>query len=88
MSDEALAQELKDAIPYVMRESHDSADDLAHGRWLSHVAGSSEARRLSSRWYWLSLPSACSPPRIRRFRRRHQRCPYPHRLGRAAIHRA
>ena len=36
MSDEAITQELKDAIPRVMRESHDSADDLAHGRWLSH----------------------------------------------------
>ena len=36
MSDEAITQELKDAIPHVMRESHDSADDLAHGRWLSH----------------------------------------------------
>ena len=35
MSDEALTQELKDAIPYVMRERHDSAEDLAHGRWLS-----------------------------------------------------
>ena len=35
-NDEALAKELKAAIPYVMRESHDSADDLAHGRWLSH----------------------------------------------------
>jgi hypothetical protein len=35
VSDEALAQELKDAIPYVMRERHDSAEDLAHGRWLS-----------------------------------------------------
>jgi DNA-directed RNA polymerase specialized sigma24 family protein len=34
-SDETLAQELEDAIPYVMRESHDGADDLAHGRWLS-----------------------------------------------------
>ncbi|HEX3197110.1 MAG TPA: hypothetical protein VHR39_06085 [Propionibacteriaceae bacterium] len=34
-SDEALAQELKDAIPYVMRESCDSAEDLAHGRWLN-----------------------------------------------------
>jgi DNA-directed RNA polymerase specialized sigma24 family protein len=34
-SDEALAQELEDAIPYLMRESHDGADDLAHGRWLS-----------------------------------------------------
>ena len=35
-NDEALAKELKAAIPYVMRESHDSADDLTHGRWLSH----------------------------------------------------
>ena len=35
MSDEALAQELREAIPYDLRESHDSADDLAHGRQLS-----------------------------------------------------
>jgi hypothetical protein len=35
-SDEALAMELKDAIPYDMRQSHGSADDLAHGRRLSH----------------------------------------------------
>jgi hypothetical protein len=34
-NEEALAQELKDAIPYVMREPHDSAADLAHGRWIS-----------------------------------------------------
>ena len=34
VSDEALAQELRDAIPYDMRESHGSADDLAHGRQL------------------------------------------------------
>jgi DNA-directed RNA polymerase specialized sigma24 family protein len=34
-NDEVLAQELEEAIPYVMRESHDGADDLAHGRWLS-----------------------------------------------------
>jgi DNA-directed RNA polymerase specialized sigma24 family protein len=33
-SDAALAQELTDAIPYAMRESHGSADDLAHGRRL------------------------------------------------------
>ena len=72
MSDEAITQELKDAIPHVMRESHDSADDLAHGGSAT-VAGSSEARRLWSRWYWLSLPSACSSPRVHRFRRRHQR---------------
>jgi hypothetical protein len=36
MNDEALAKELEAAIPYVTRQSHDSADDLAHGRWLSH----------------------------------------------------
>jgi DNA-directed RNA polymerase specialized sigma24 family protein len=35
-SDEALAQELTDAIPYDMRESHGSAADLAHGRRLIH----------------------------------------------------
>jgi DNA-directed RNA polymerase specialized sigma24 family protein len=35
MSDEALLQELKDAIPYDMREAHGSADDLAHGRRLA-----------------------------------------------------
>jgi DNA-directed RNA polymerase specialized sigma24 family protein len=34
-SDEALAQELRDAIPYDMRESHGSANDLAHGRRLA-----------------------------------------------------
>jgi DNA-directed RNA polymerase specialized sigma24 family protein len=34
-SDETLANELKDAIPYVMREAYDSAEDLAHARWLS-----------------------------------------------------
>jgi DNA-directed RNA polymerase specialized sigma24 family protein len=34
-NEEALAQELKDAIPYVMRERHDGAGDLAHGRWIS-----------------------------------------------------
>ena len=33
-SDAALTQELTDAIPYDMRESHGSADDLAHGRRL------------------------------------------------------
>ncbi len=33
-SDAALTQELTDAIPYAMRESHGSADDLAHGRRL------------------------------------------------------
>ena len=32
--DAALTQELSDAIPYAMRESHGSADDLAHGRRL------------------------------------------------------
>jgi DNA-directed RNA polymerase specialized sigma24 family protein len=35
-SEEALAQELNDAIPQVMRERHDSTEDLVHGRWLSH----------------------------------------------------
>jgi DNA-directed RNA polymerase specialized sigma24 family protein len=34
-NDETLAKELQAAIPYVMREAHDSADDLTHGRWLS-----------------------------------------------------
>jgi DNA-directed RNA polymerase specialized sigma24 family protein len=34
-NEESLAQELKDAIPYVMRERHDAAGDLAHGRWIS-----------------------------------------------------
>jgi DNA-directed RNA polymerase specialized sigma24 family protein len=34
-NEEALAQELKDAIPYVMHEPHDSAADLAHSRWIS-----------------------------------------------------
>jgi DNA-directed RNA polymerase specialized sigma24 family protein len=33
-SDEMLTQELIDAIPYDLRESHGSADDLAHGRQL------------------------------------------------------
>ena len=33
-SDAALTRELTDAIPYHMRESHGSADDLAHGRRL------------------------------------------------------
>jgi DNA-directed RNA polymerase specialized sigma24 family protein len=33
-SDAVLTQELTDAIPYAMRESHGSADDLAHGRRL------------------------------------------------------
>src|SRR6476619_3682417 len=33
-SDAALTQELTDAIPYAMRESHGSANDLAHGRRL------------------------------------------------------
>ena len=33
-SDEALAQELSDAIPYNLRESHGSTSDLAHGRQL------------------------------------------------------
>jgi DNA-directed RNA polymerase specialized sigma24 family protein len=35
MSDEALVRELKDAIPYHLRVSHGSADDLAHGRRLA-----------------------------------------------------
>jgi DNA-directed RNA polymerase specialized sigma24 family protein len=35
MSDEAFVQELKDAIPYDMREPHGSADDLVHGRRLA-----------------------------------------------------
>jgi len=30
-----LSQELRDAVPYDMRESHGSADDLAHGRRLT-----------------------------------------------------
>src|SRR4029450_8044570 len=34
-SDEALARELTEAIPYDMRDSHGSADDLAHGRRLA-----------------------------------------------------
>jgi DNA-directed RNA polymerase specialized sigma24 family protein len=34
-SDQALAQELRDAIPFDMRESHGSANDLAHGRRLA-----------------------------------------------------
>jgi DNA-directed RNA polymerase specialized sigma24 family protein len=33
-SDAALTRELTDAIPYHVRESHGSADDLAHGRRL------------------------------------------------------
>jgi DNA-directed RNA polymerase specialized sigma24 family protein len=36
ISDEALAKELTDAIPYDMRESHGSASDLTHGRQLNH----------------------------------------------------
>jgi DNA-directed RNA polymerase specialized sigma24 family protein len=35
-SDEALAQELSDAIPYNLRESRGSTNDLAHGRQLIH----------------------------------------------------
>ena len=35
VSDEALAQELREAIPYDLRESHDSTDDLSHGRQLN-----------------------------------------------------
>jgi DNA-directed RNA polymerase specialized sigma24 family protein len=34
-SGEALVRELNHAIPHVVRERHDSAEDLAHGRWLS-----------------------------------------------------
>jgi DNA-directed RNA polymerase specialized sigma24 family protein len=33
--DEALARELREAIPYDLRDSHSSADDLAHGRRLA-----------------------------------------------------
>ena len=33
-SDAALTRELTDAVPYDLRESHGSADDLAHGRRL------------------------------------------------------
>ena len=46
-TDEALTRELNDDP---VRERHDSAEDMAHGRWLSRAAGSSEARWLSSRW--------------------------------------
>ena len=35
VSDEALAQELGEAIPYDLPESHDSTDDLSHGRQLN-----------------------------------------------------
>jgi DNA-directed RNA polymerase specialized sigma24 family protein len=35
-SDEELAQELRNAIPYDMRESHGSASDVIHGRQLNH----------------------------------------------------
>ena len=35
MSDEALLQQLRDAIPYDLREPHGSADDVAHGRRLA-----------------------------------------------------
>jgi DNA-directed RNA polymerase specialized sigma24 family protein len=35
MSDGVLVRELKDAVPHDMRESHGSADDLAHGRRLA-----------------------------------------------------
>jgi len=34
-SDRTLGQELRDAIPYEMREPHDGADDLVHGRQLA-----------------------------------------------------
>ena len=36
-TDGALVQELKNAIPYDMRESRGSADDLAHGRRLARL---------------------------------------------------
>ena len=35
-NDETLLAELQDAIPYELRESHGSADDLSHGRGLSY----------------------------------------------------
>ena len=35
-SDEVLAQELTDAIPYELRESNGGASDLTHGRQLNH----------------------------------------------------
>jgi DNA-directed RNA polymerase specialized sigma24 family protein len=35
-NDETLLSELQDAIPYELRESHGSADDLSHGRRLSY----------------------------------------------------
>jgi hypothetical protein len=35
-SDEALAQELREAIPYDLEGSHDSTDDVSHGRQLLH----------------------------------------------------
>jgi DNA-directed RNA polymerase specialized sigma24 family protein len=35
-SDEALAQELREAIPYDLEGSHDRTDDLSHGRRLLH----------------------------------------------------
>ena len=64
MSDEALAQELKDAIPYDMRESHGSADDLAHGRRLARrTLDPARRRRLSSRCVTdCRCRRACSTP--------------------------
>ena len=35
-SEEVLSQELRDAIPYAVRESHGSATDVVHGRQLIH----------------------------------------------------
>jgi DNA-directed RNA polymerase specialized sigma24 family protein len=35
MNDEAFVRELKDAIPYDMRESHGGVDDVVHGRRLA-----------------------------------------------------
>ena len=35
-NDETLLSELQDAIPYELRESHGSVDDLSHGRRLSY----------------------------------------------------
>jgi hypothetical protein len=51
-SDAALTQELSDAIPYAMRESHGGADDLAHGRrlirrrWIQRVSAALVAAAL------------------------------------------
>jgi DNA-directed RNA polymerase specialized sigma24 family protein len=35
MTDGTLTRELNDAIPHIMRERHDGAEDMVHGRWLS-----------------------------------------------------